>query len=374
METRTIQNEHIGVLGLGCMRLPTANGKIDRAHTGKMVAYALQNGINYFDTAYPYHSGESETVIGSILKSYPRESYFIADKFPIWLAETEEDVERIFREQLQRLGVDSIDFYLMHSMERSSMQAFEDLHIYDFFRKQKELGKIKYLGFSFHDIPETLQEIVERYEWDFAQIQMNYLDWSYMEAEKLYRILDAKSIPIVVMEPIRGGFLADPSPQAAAIARKLSGSPSLASLALKWVAKHPNVKVILSGMSNMGQLEENVSVFEGAAPLTDQESAAIDEILHVIESNKTIPCTGCRYCMDCDAGVDIPALFKIYNHYITVKDGFRTGIQYAQYFDFERKPENCVSCGICSAKCPQHIDIPAQLAVVKEALNQLHQA
>lgn len=371
MEMRTIEDKNVSLLGFGCMRLPTAKGKIDYEQTEKMVDYAVKNGVNYFDTAYPYHGGESEIVIGRILKSYPRDTYYIADKFPIWLVKTADDIERIFEEQLIKLGVDYIDFYLMHSMERSSMKTFEDLKIYDFFKRQKELGRIKNLGFSFHDVPKTLQEIVDNYEWDFAQIQMNYLDWSYMEAETLYSILEDKNIPIVVMEPIRGGFLADPSPEAAKIAGKLERKPSLAVLALKWAANYPSVKVILSGMSDMTQLEENVSVFSDYIPITNREITAIDEILHIIEGNKTIPCTGCRYCMDCDFGVDIPELFKIYNHYLVVKDDFRTGIQYSKYFDDDRKPENCITCGACSDKCPQHIDIPNQLEIVKKTLNLL---
>jgi predicted aldo/keto reductase-like oxidoreductase len=372
MEKRTLVNETVSLLGFGCMRLPLKGKKIDMDETAKMFDLSVKSGVNYFDTAYPYHDGKSESVTGEILKNYSREQFYIADKFPPWMLNSPSDMDQIFNTQLKRLGIDYmkyIDFYLLHSLERGCMDKIINMKVYEHFLKKKEAGIIKYLGFSFHDTPDVLEEIVERYDFDFAQIQMNYLDWSYMNAEKSYNILASRNIPVIVMEPVRGGFLADPAPAVTGMIKEKGITP--AALALKWAAGFDAVKVVLSGMSSLEQVKENTALFTGYKKITDDEKKLAETAAQMISDIKTFPCTGCRYCMDCPAGVDIPELFRIYNHYMAVKDNFRVGLTYKNYFDPAKKPENCTRCGECSKRCPQHIDIPAALDKAKVTLNAL---
>lgn len=369
MEKRKLCNESVSLLGFGCMRFPLENKKIDFSQTQDMIDLAISSGVNYFDTAYPYHGGKSETVLGQILKKHPRDSVFVADKFPPWLLNSPQNIDEIFHTQLKRLDMDYIDFYLLHSLERGLMGKINSMNVYEHFIRAKEKGSIRYLGFSFHDTPEVLEEILNLHTWDFVQIQMNYLDWSYQNAEKSYSLLKEHNVPVIVMEPVRGGFLADPAPNISEYIKSNDLSP--AALALRWVSQFEQVKVVLSGMSTMEQLKENIDIFSNYQPVSENENEIAKAAADMINNIKTVPCTNCRYCMDCPSGVDIPELFHIYNHYKTVGDTFRTGHTYKNYFDSSKKPENCTKCNICISRCPQHINIPDELDSVKTTLNAL---
>ncbi len=365
MQKRFIGDTEVSLLGFGCMRLPKTGDKIDYELGCKMVDYAYQNGVNYFDTAYMYHGGESEVFIGKALKKYPRESYYLADKFPIMTFQKAEDMEGVFNEQLKRCDVDYFDFYLVHSLDAATFEAAKRIKLYEFLTKKKEEGFIRRLGFSIHDTPDVLKNIIDEFKWDFAQIQYNYVDYSYLNAELAYKYLCDANIPIVVMEPVRGGFLNEPTPEGLELISKLEPTVKPAELALRWVAGHENVKVILSGMSDMQQTMENVQTLSTATPLTDSEHEAVEKIVEIIHTKKTIPCTACRYCMECPFGVDIPAIFSMYNYYKILNKAYRTRIEYFEAFDPNKRAEHCTSCGACVKKCPQHIDIPKELRDVE---------
>ena len=369
MQKRTIAGTEVSLLGFGAMRFPTKDNEIDMRKSAEMIDYCMASGVNYYDTAYPYHDGKSEEALSALLSGYDRKSYLLADKFPPWLLNDPTDIPQIFATQLKRLNTDYIDFYLLHSMERGNLDVLAKMKVYEHFYYLKQEGIIKHLGFSFHDEPHVLSKIISDYDFDFAQIQMNYLDWSYMQSEQMYNILENAGIPIIVMEPVRGGFLADPSPSV--VKRIKAHNITPAALALKWCAQYEGVKCILSGMSDIGQVLENVALFTNYKPITETENALALEAAALINDIKTIPCTACGYCMKCPFGVDIPALFKIYNHYMAVKDSFRTGLTYKNYFDSKKKPENCTACGVCIPRCPQHIDIPKSLVTAGDTLNAL---
>lgn len=354
----------ISLLGLGTMRLPRINSeasKIDDARAKEMLDYALAHGINYIDTAYMYHEGDSERFLGEALADHDRASYYLADKMPIWMAETAEDVERIFNHQLQKLKTDYIDFYLLHSQNKANFEKCKALGVYEFLSRKREEGAIRYLGFSFHDTPDVLQEIVDTYTWDFAQIQLNYADWEIQDARRQYEILAENKIPCIVMEPVRGGALADVCPSANERFRAARPDASIASWAIRYAASMPNVMTVLSGMSNMEQLEDNLATMTDFKPLTEEELALCYSAAHDWRMKDVIPCTGCRYCMDCPAGVDIPAMFALFNDYTMNKARGR----YARALtdaDPATRPHNCVACGMCAEQCPQHIAIPEKMA------------
>lgn len=361
--------DNISALGFGCMRLPIINGEagnIDYKSAQEMVDYAISRGINYFDTAYVYHEGSSELFIGEALKKYPRESYFIADKMPPWPVKCDEDVDRIFEEQLKKLGTEYIDYYLLHNVGRQTYKIMERHDFYGKLKKRKEKGQIKNLGFSFHDEPGFLEEMLGKHEWDFVQIQLNYMDWKLQDAKKQYELLHERDIPIIIMEPVRGGMLANLCAQSQEIFKKANPAVSTASWALRYAASLPGIMTVLSGMSNMQQLKDNTATFTDFKPLSESEYNTINEALAEYMRNTPIPCTGCEYCMDCPEGVSIPKVFALYNHLKTTNNEF-------QYYNNNRilgadkQASKCISCGVCLDKCPQKIDIPAEMEVLKEA-------
>ncbi len=354
------------------MRLPKAkegSEEIDRKKAQEIVDYAYAHGINYFDTAYRYHAGDSEIFVGEALKKFPRESFYLASKMPIWEAKEPADVERIFQDQLSRCQVDYFDFYLCHSQSKDNFAKLQEFHAYEFLKKMKEEGKIRYLGFSFHDTPEVLRHIVETYEWDFAQIQLNYLDWEMQDAKGQYEILTEHGIPVMVMEPVRGGSLASLCEESDRILKEARPDKSIASWAIRYAASLPNVQVVLSGMSNLEQIEDNVSTTAEFEPLSKEEYAVLEKALEVYRKNHLVPCTGCRYCMDCPFGVDIPAVFKVYNQYAINK---RAGDFLKRYDELgEAGPESCQACGTCMQQCPQKIEIPERMRYIADLARKL---
>lgn len=312
--------EFISLLGFGSMRLPKISWdsqEIDYGKAKKMVDYAIDHGVNYFDTAYGYHTGLSESFLRDALASYSRDSYFLADKLPVWICQSDEDVQRLFQEQLERCGVDYFDYYLIHNVTGETMPLIDRFRVYEQLMELKNQGKIRKLGFSFHDVPAVLVEMVKHYEWDFAQIQLNYLDWDEQDAERQYEILTVKGIPIVVMEPLRGGTLTALEGEAASILRKADSCADQASWGLRFAASLPNVLTVLSGMSEPEHVWDNVHVMENFTPLTEKEYKTLEQAVAASRLSGAIPCTACRYCMDCPVGVDIPKVFRVYNHYLT---------------------------------------------------------
>lgn len=368
-------DQNISLLGLGCMRFPTKqiDGKdfIDKEKAQEIVDYAFENGINYFDTAYMYHDGLSEDFMGEALKKFPRDSFYLATKLPIWMADTAEDMERIFNEQLEKLQVEYFDFYLLHALGRGNFDKCLKFGAYEFLFKMKEKGIIKNLGFSFHDNVDVLQEIVDYYSWDFAQLQINYLDWDMQNSKRQYEILEEKGIPCIVMEPVRGGALANPCEKANELFKSARPNKSVASWAIRYVASLPNVMTVLSGMSNMEQIADNISTMTNFEPLTDDDRKVIEKAVEAYKKKDTVPCTGCRYCMDCPEGVDIPKMFKLYNEYAVNKDKDSYLSEYNQSPDSE-KVDKCIACEKCTEHCPQAIEIPQKLEVIKELLAKLN--
>jgi predicted aldo/keto reductase-like oxidoreductase len=343
------------------MRLPVINGdksKIDYPQAEKMLDMAFRGGVNYFDTAYPYHEGKSEVFVGDVLSKRERSSYYLASKMPTWdLANSEDDVKRIFDEQLQKCKTSYFDFYLAHSFDPDHFERFKRLRMYDFLRKKKEEGCIRRLGFSFHSNPDLLARIVEDYEWEFAQIQLNYVDWDLLNARRFYEYLEAHHLPVIVMEPVRGGALASLNETAAGILKAARPKASIASWAIRFAASLPRVMTVLSGMSSPEQMEDNLATFSPFEPLSPEEREIVARAAQAYNDSGTIPCTGCRYCMDCPAGVDIPMVFRQYNHYQLSgkRDVFDNTYR---YLPEKEKAHNCVSCGACVKLCPQGIDIP----------------
>lgn len=366
-------NRNVSILGLGCMRLPQTevDGKwiIDREKSLEMVDEAYNSGINYFDTAYMYHDGQSEDFMGEALSRYPRKSFMLATKLPIWMADTPEDMERIFTEQLKKLKTDYFDFYLLHSLGRGNWDKCKKFGAYEFVKRKQAEGKIINVGFSFHDSPDVLEEIASAEEWDFAQIQLNYFDWDFQNAKRQYEILESKGIPAIIMEPVRGGALADLGDEANAILKAEEPNKSIASWAIRFAASKEGVLTVLSGMSNMEQLRDNIATTTDFKALTDAENEMLFKAAKVYSKNLAVPCTGCRYCMDCPMGVDIPKAFVKWNNYAKSLDKWNLCDEYNQLRKDKCAPDQCVSCGKCAEHCPQHIDIPARLAEMTAKVN-----
>ena len=351
-------------LGFGAMRLPMLpdGSGVDEALTEKMVQYAMEHGVNYFDTAYPYHGGMSEIILGRILKKYPRESYYLADKYPGHQLSDSYDPAATFEEQLERCGVEYFDFYLLHNVCELSMPAYSDPRwgMVDYFVEQKKLGRIRYLGFSTHAGADSMREILDFMgdRMDFCQIQLNYLDWTLQDAKAKVELLRERDFPIWVMEPVRGGKLANLSEENAAKLQALRPDAKPAEWALRWVQGVEGVKVVLSGMSNMQQIEENIATFEKEQPLNAAEEQAL---FAAAESMKnSVPCTACRYCVKgCPMGLDIPMLLSQFNEMRFASSSIAA--MRIESLPDEQKPSACIGCGACTQICPQKIDVPAHL-------------
>lgn len=392
MIKRTYKNteEEISLLGFGCMRLPRLyedKQDIDYDRAQEMIDKAYASGVNYYDTAYPYHEGMSETFAGHALKKYPRESFYLADKMPTWLLKSRADGERIFEEQLAKCQTPYFDFYLCHAIGSSVqdfVNAYEKTCVLDYLREEKAKGRIRHLGFSFHGVPDVLEELADRHDWDFVQIQLNYLDWDMQNAKRQYDILAKRSIPCIVMEPVRGGNLCKLCDESVRILNAVHPDKSLASWAIRFAASLPNVLTVLSGMSTMEHVEDNIQTMTDFEPLSGQEHEAIEKAVAAYLKTGTIPCTGCRYCMDCPSGVDIPKVFAVYNecaaaNHLPISLGKSQNYEEnAQLFKaaYEVLPEenranHCVNCRVCMEHCPQKIEIPVRMMEIHELASKL---
>lgn len=377
MITVDFKNKTLPLLGLGTMRFPLKDGSsnaadIDEERVAEMIAYAMENGVNYFDTAYPYHASQSEIVLGKILKDYPRESYYLATKFPGHQILSSYDPEAVFEDQLKKCGVEYFDFYLLHNVYEDSIKIYNDERwgIIDFFVKQKELGRIKHLGFSSHGGCDLLREFLSQHgdKMEFCQIQLNYVDWSLQDAKTKCDILKEYDIPVWVMEPVRGGKLANLSNEAVSMLKSLNSERTNAEWAFRWLQGIDNVKMILSGMSNMEQLSENIKTFEERKLLSDEEKAVLYEIAN--EMKNTVPCTACRYCVEgCPMGLNIPDLLANYNE-ICFAPSFNIGMR-MDALPVGKRAVDCIACGACTQICPQRIDIPSALKDFVERLDKL---
>ena len=363
-------------LGFGLMRLPEKDGVIDHEHVCRMVDKYMRAGMNYFDTAYIYHGGKSETAAReALVKRYPRESFMIATKLPAWEVKKKEDIERIFNEQLERTGVDYFDLYLLHSIEEGN--NYDTYVKYDCFKwglEKKAQGKIRHFGFSFHGSPELLSEILDAHpEVEFVQIQLNYLDRTnpVVQSQRLYDILHERNIPIIVMEPVRGGMLASFTPDIEEKFKARQPERSIASWALRFVGSLPGVMTILSGMSTEEQMDDNISTFKNFEPLADDEFKLVNEITEDILSVPQIGCTACKYCCDgCPKKISIPDVFRTVNTLRRYPDDWRSKNFYSGLVNRSGKASDCVGCGQCERVCPQHLPITSLLKEAAQILDQ----
>ena len=359
------------LLGFGCMRLPTnEKGEVIEDKAQAMLDKAYAKGVNYFDTAYPYLDGNSEPFVGKALKKYDRSSFNLATKLPVWLVHSVADAKKLFEEQLSRLQTDYIDFYLLHAMNKERWDLMVSLGVVEYCEQLKAEGKIKHLGFSFHDSYEVFEEIINAREWDFCQIQLNYMDANEQAGLKGYELAYKKSVPLVIMEPIKGGTLAKFADDITAKFRALDEKASTASYALRWVGTLPGVKVILSGMGTMEQLDDNLKTFDKFVPLNDKEKATVDEVVTMLNSRVQNGCTGCRYCMPCPMGVNIPGNFEVWNTYHMYQNYNAVSWSWEREIGDKAQAKNCIKCGKCEAKCPQKISIREDLAKVQADLDK----
>ena len=364
----------LSILGFGAMRLPVLpDGHVDGPEATRMIRYAIDHGVNYVDTAYPYHNGESEPAVGRALADGYRERVNLATKLPSWLIASREDMDRYLDEQLKKLQTDRIDFYLVHGLVGPFWEKLSSLGVLEFLDDAIADGRIRYAGFSFHDTVKLFRQIVKAYDWTFAQIQYNFMDEDYQAGTKGLRYAAKKGLGIVVMEPIRGGLLARDVPGIRELWQKAPARRAPAEWALRWVWNHPEVTVVLSGMSTFEQVTQNVVYAGNGLPdsLSKKELAVFDKVRKEFRKRMVIPCTGCKYCQPCPHGVSIPECFELYNQahmydarepvterYTMFLGGFFDGVpSYASC---------CQDCGECEEKCPQGLPIRENLRMVSE--------
>lgn len=373
---KPFQELSLSTLGMGNMRLPTINGQreaIDETRAREIIEYAYEHGVNYFDTAYRYHGGASETFTGKVLRQYPRDTWYLASKMPGHMmqakdgkivpvgylaGETIRSISDIFEEQLKKCGVDYFDFYLLHNVCETSYGFYtdQDIRVVEYLQKQKKAGRIRHLGFSAHGRADTIERFLNTFDcFEFVQLQLNYMDWFLQNAKRKYEIVTSHGIPVIVMEPVRGGRLASLSPEANEMLKKVRPQDSIASWAFRFLQSLDNVQVVLSGMTAMEQVQENVTLFSKADPLCDTENELL--VKAVSDMMRLIPCTACRYCCEgCPQGLDIPKLISMYNEASNEASGtmqFTLGAMKK-----EDLPSACLGCGACLKLCPQGIDVP----------------
>lgn len=357
------------LLGFGAMRLPILNSdesQIDEEKAIEMIRYSIDHGVNYVDTAYPYHRGNSEKVVGKALEDGYRERVFLATKSPVWQVEKYEDFDRFLDEQLKKLQTDHVDMYLMHALNKERWQKIKDLRFFEFFEMAKKQGKIRFAGFSFHDKYPIFKEIVDGYDWDFCQIQLNYMDINYQAGLNGLKYASSKKLPIVIMEPLKGGKLAKLPNRAKEILKRNGKNWSAVEWSLRWLGNFPQISVILSGMSTIEQVKENIQIMNQVTPnnLTHDDLELIEETRKTLESFAVINCTECGYCMPCPNGVNIPGNFRLYNETIMFED-IEGGMGTYRWFESQKMSASfCIECNECLSKCPQKLEIPSLLKKV----------
>lgn len=373
---RDFQDLKLSGLGMGAMRLPVVDGddsRIDAAAAEEMVAYAMEHGINYYDTAWGYHSGQSEIVMGNALKKYPRDKFYLATKFPGYDLSNFGKAEEIFEKQLEKCQVEYFDFYLFHNVCEMNIDSYldnEKYGTYNYLISQKKKGRIRHLGFSAHGKYDVIKRFLEAYgkDMEFCQLQINYLDWSFQDAKAKVELLREYGIPVWVMEPLRGGKLASLSEENAQKLKALRPDEDVPAWAFRFLQSLPDVKVVLSGMSNMEQLKANIHTYEEEKPLNDEEMKTLLKIADTMLEKKTLPCTACHYCVShCPQELDIPVLLELYNEHCFTEGGFIAPMVLSSY-DEAKKPGACIGCRSCEAVCPQQIRISEAMADFAEKL------
>lgn len=367
-------------LGFGLMRLPLIKGdaqNIDIEQFKQMVDLFFEKGFSYFDTAYPYHGGRSETAFRvAVAERYSRESYTITDKMPCWLVQNPEDLERIFNEQLERCGVDFFDYYWLHCLNRDYVKIMDRVDGWGFIARKKEEGKIRHIGFSFHDDSKLLEQLLKEHpETEFVQLQINYVDWDSptIEAGNCYDLCVKYGKPVIVMEPVKGGSLATVPDEAEQLFRNYAPNASPASWAVRYCASLPNVIMVLSGMSNLEQIRDNLSYMDDFQPLNDVETSIVKQASTIIKNSIAISCTACHYCTDgCPMNICIPEYFNVYNtlhQFGREKQWTNTSVYYGVLAQTHGKAKDCVECAQCEEHCPQHISIIEELKKVSETFD-----
>lgn len=366
---REFQGEKLSALGMGAMRLPVVDGddaRIDEAAAAAMVDYAMAHGVNYYDTAWGYHNGNSELVMGRTLARYPRESYFLADKFPGYDLSNMDKVESIFEKQLEKCGVEYFDFYLFHNVCEMNIDAYLDpkYGIFDYLTAQKKAGRIRHLGFSAHGSYAVMKRFLEAYgsEMEFCQIQLNYLDWKFQGAKEKVELLQEYNIPVWVMEPLRGGKLVSLAPADEEKLQALRPQEGIPAWAFRFLQSIPAVTVTLSGMSNMEQMQANIRTYETEQPLDENEMQTLLGIADAMVGKIALPCTACHYCVShCPQGLDIPNLLALYNEHCFTDGGFIAPMALSAVPE-DKRPNSCIGCRSCEAVCPQQIRISEAMA------------
>lgn len=366
---RNFQEIKLSGLGMGAMRLPVIDGddsRIDETKTQAMVDYAMEQGVNYYDTAWGYHDGHSETVMGKALSRYPRENYYLATKFPGYDLSNMDKVEEIFEKQLEKCGVEYFDFYLFHNVCEMNIDAYldEKYGIYEYLMKQKETGRIRHLGFSAHGNLDVMKRFLDAYgkDMEFCQIQLNFLDWTFQGAKEKVELLKEWNIPVWVMEPLRGGKLARLAAEDEKALKALRPEENIPAWAFRFLQSVPGVTMVLSGMSNLQQMQDNIHTFAEDKPLTEKEMDTLLQIAEGMVKKIVLPCTACHYCTShCPQGLPIPELLALYNEHCFTEGGFIAPMALSAYPQ-EKLPSACIGCRSCEAVCPQQIKISEAMA------------
>lgn len=382
--------DDVSLLAFGCMRFPLIErGKpeINEELSIEMIDYAYKRGVNYFDTAWIYHEGLSERFIGKALKKYPRESFYIVDKLPTWLIDSLDKAKEVFQEQLDRCGVEYFDYYLLHSLGNPSVyeKVYEELGVLQYLLEEKKQGRIRQLGFSFHGHRNNFPYFLDKHDWDFVMIQANYYDWD-IDAKHLYEEIEKRNMQCMIMEPLRGGMLANLNPGARRILERADSNRSIASWALQYIASKPNVLTVLSGMSHLDHVKDNLRTLSNFTPMTDQEHKTVQQALAEFRRLSPIPCTECRYCVPCPAGIEIPGIFGIYNQCVSqsnvpdinnpadpdFKEKRRVFLgSFDSKIPARQQAHRCIECGQCEETCPQSIQIIQRLKEIATLTDKL---